>query len=328
MNQFLCDNIDQLDLALDQLAIKDRNFDRFAFMLIDNVVELTLHKFSQDKASANERWRSLGEEKYDAKVVARALGPNFDGKTKAAFKFGLIDEVTSESLLNLHSFRNTAYHQGLRHEGILHALAIFYFRIACKVLCAYEPGGFYWASTDKISHRALKYLGNTSSLGFLDEFRGAFQRLDWVAKSMGDDLVADLSKDMSSTIDAADENLDFLAGESDGGRDDAVVDAQLWPCLGSGAAEKFAKDKGVSQVNKKVFIDWVRENYPWSVSVDPIPGWKSRLDALRKESDNDKALKRYCDFMRQTEDIRSKITEAALQVDTYIQMQIDEARGK
>lgn len=45
MIQFLSDNIDQLDLALDQLVIADRNYDRFAFMLVDNVVELTLHRF-------------------------------------------------------------------------------------------------------------------------------------------------------------------------------------------------------------------------------------------------------------------------------------------
>ncbi len=38
MWQFVADQIDQLDLALDQLAMRDRNFDRFAMMLIDNVV--------------------------------------------------------------------------------------------------------------------------------------------------------------------------------------------------------------------------------------------------------------------------------------------------
>ena len=59
MIQFLADNIDQLDLALDQLAIHDRNFDRFAFMLIDNVVELTLHRHAQDKANENDMWGRL-----------------------------------------------------------------------------------------------------------------------------------------------------------------------------------------------------------------------------------------------------------------------------
>ena len=42
MIQFLADGIDQLDLALDQLVVRERNFDRFALMLVDNMVELTL----------------------------------------------------------------------------------------------------------------------------------------------------------------------------------------------------------------------------------------------------------------------------------------------
>ena len=33
MWQFVADQIEQLDLALDQLAMRDRNFDRFAMML-------------------------------------------------------------------------------------------------------------------------------------------------------------------------------------------------------------------------------------------------------------------------------------------------------
>lgn len=53
MIQTLADHIDQLDLALDQLALHDRNFDRFALMLIDNVVELTLHTHARDRAAEN-----------------------------------------------------------------------------------------------------------------------------------------------------------------------------------------------------------------------------------------------------------------------------------
>ena len=34
--QFLADLIDQLDLALDQLVLNDRNHDRFALILVDN----------------------------------------------------------------------------------------------------------------------------------------------------------------------------------------------------------------------------------------------------------------------------------------------------
>ena len=144
MIQFLADNIDQLDLALDQLAMSDRNFDRFALMLIDNVVELTLHRYVQDKAGENEMWGRLGNPKHDPKVIEKALGQNFDIKVKASAKLGLIDDSVCESILNLHSFRNTAYHKGLRHEKILHSLVVFYPRNACSLLKAYEPRWWSW----------------------------------------------------------------------------------------------------------------------------------------------------------------------------------------
>lgn len=38
MIQFLADNIDQLDLTLDQPAMNDRNFARFALLLEDRIV--------------------------------------------------------------------------------------------------------------------------------------------------------------------------------------------------------------------------------------------------------------------------------------------------
>ena len=90
MIRFLADNIDQFDLALDQLAVSDRDFDRFALMLVDNVVELTLHRFVQDRASENEMWGRIDKPKHDPKVIEKALGlgQDFDNKAKAARKLG------------------------------------------------------------------------------------------------------------------------------------------------------------------------------------------------------------------------------------------------
>ena len=117
MLQFRADNIDQLDLALDQLAVGDRNFDRFALMLIDNVAELTLHQYARDKVGQSQSWMRTRKPEYDEKLAASALGRNFSDKAKFALSTDLIDEAMCNSLRYLHSFRNTAYHQGLRHVG-------------------------------------------------------------------------------------------------------------------------------------------------------------------------------------------------------------------
>jgi hypothetical protein len=113
MIQFLSDNIDQLDLALEQLAVGDRNFDRFAFMLVDNVVELTLHKFAQDKANEHRHWenfnKATGNErfncqpKYNLTTILQGISQAFDDKVKAASKLGLIDDTMRDTLLYLHT---------------------------------------------------------------------------------------------------------------------------------------------------------------------------------------------------------------------------------
>ena len=330
MIQFLADNIDQLDLALDQLAVGDRNFDRFALMLIDNVVELTLYRFAQDKAGENEMWGHPAKPKHDPKTIDGALSQNFDSKVKAACKLGLIDNTVCESILNLHSYRNTAYHKGLRHESILHSLAVFYFRNACNLLQAYEPRWWSWSSSDKASYRAMKYLGNPRIGDHRKCFSAAYSRLDSVAASMEENLVGALSADLSQTVDLVDEAIGFLA--SDGpeikSRNDVIIDSQAWPFAFTDEAKNFAKANGCKEKTVGLFVDWIAKNYNWPVKSDPVPGWRSRLDALAKEKDYHKALKRYCDFMRQTEDIRSQINEAAAQLDAYIQQQIDISRGK
>jgi hypothetical protein len=330
MIQFLADNIDQLDLALDQLAVGDRNFDRFALMLIDNVVELTLHRFAQDKASENEMWGRLAKPKHDPKTIDRALSQHFDSKVKAACKLGLIDNTACVSILNLHSYRNTAYHKGLRHESILHSLAVFYFRNACNLLQAYEPRWWSWNSSDKVSYRAMKYLGNPRIGDHRKLFGAAYSRLDIVAVSMEENLVGDLTADLSQTVNLIDEAIDFLASDGPGkkSRSDVIIDSQAWSFAFTEEAKEFGKVNGCKEKTVGSFVDWIAKNYNWPVKSDPIPGWRSRLDTLGKEKDYHKALKRYCDFMRQTEDVRSQINEAAVQLDAHIQQQIDIARGK
>jgi hypothetical protein len=330
MIQFLADGIDQLDLALDQLAIEDRNFDRFALLLVDNVVELTLHQFARDRASENEMWGSLREPKYDPKAVEGALGQKFDAKVKLAVKLQLVEPAVGESLLRLHAFRNTAYHRGLRHEGILHSLTVFYFTIACEVLKAYKPRAWSWGSLEAMSHRARKYLGDVHSNGPAEAFPKAYDRLSEVAASLRSALTTDLSADMQSTVDATNDTIQFLADDSPEKmtRDEAIIQSQAWAMAFTQEGKSFARDNGCRESTFAGYVEWLARNFPWSVRVDPVPSWQSRLASLKREKNNHLALKRYSDFMRQTDSIRSTLHEAAVQLDAYIDEQIDRARGK
>ena len=332
MVQFLADIIDQLDTAIDQLAVSDRNFDRFAIMLIDNVVELTLYRYAQDKNSENKMWSWNKEKppKYDPKALEKALGKRFDAKVKFAVKTGLIKETEGISLLNLHSFRNTAHHRGLHHEGILHSIAHFYFQNSCNLLIHYSPMWWSSGSNDSISHRAVKYIGKVDFLSSKEAFDNAWHRLNDVSISMKSDLIGDLHKDMKNTISSTDEMIQFLANDAPtkSTRDQVIIDSQAWPFAFTDKAKEFAQVNGYSDSNSLNIVEWIGLNYPWQIKSDPIASWRNRLNSLHSETHLHNALKKYCDFMTQTEDIRSKIYEAAAQLDAHIQQEIDRMRGK
>ena len=335
MIQTLCDHIEQLDLALDQLALRDRNFDRFSILLVDNVVELVLHQHAQDKNREEETWRRLGEPKVDAKLLSAALGQHFDAKVKFALSTGLISSELANSLNRLHGFRNSAYHRGLRHEGILHSLAIFYFMNCCDLLLAYSPPFWSTSTRDTISHRAIKYLGHSKSklgmLGSSDRFTAAWTRLREVAESMKLTLISDLATDMSRTIESIDHDIHFISTNAPGPsmtRDDVVVDSQLWNLASSATGENFAKESGFVPSNPRALLNWLKDNYPFNVKRDPIPQWNTRQQSLASEKDPHKALEKYCSFISQTQELRASIEENSILLDGYIQDQIDQARGK
>lgn len=325
MIQFLADQLDQLDLALDQLALKDRNFDRFALMLIDNVVELTLHQHAQDTRRDAELYPPDNGPRYDPKLVAAALGWYFDAKVKLARSTLVTDEL-ADTLQYLHGFRNTAYHRGARHEGILHALALFYARNACRLLSQYQP--LFWSSSskDRIPHRAVKYLGSVNPVSPMEAFKQAWQRLGDVAAHHGDTLIGDLYSDMARTIELADEQVTFLSQHPEPGgtsRDQVIVDCQVWPVAFSEQGEKYAAANGGPAPLTPNYLTWIEQHFPWPQRADPIPSWRKRAASLVAEKNPHAALKKYCEFMKQTDALRAAIDTLAGQLDGHIQHMVD-----
>lgn len=328
MIQFLADQLDQLDLALDQLALKDRNFDRFALMLIDNVVELTLHQHAQDTSRYSE-FRQHSGPRHDPKLVAAALGSYFDAKVKLARITGLVTGELANTIQYLHGFRNTAYHRGARHEGILHALPLFYARSACRLLSNYQPPIWSSSSADNIPHRAVKYLGSMKSRSSIDAFQLAWQRLDDVAAHHGDTLIEDLYADMQRSIELADEQVTFLAEYPKPGatpRDQVIIDCQVLPFAFSDQGQAFAAQNGGPDIYTPGYATWIEANHRWPCVVDPIPSWRNRAASLAREKNPHAALKKYSEFIKQTDSLRASIDESASQLDAHIQNMIDSCR--
>jgi len=330
ITQFFSESIEQLDLTLDQLALNDRNYDRFALMLIDNVVELTLHKYAQQFAHNSFFMKKIYKKDFDPNDVQKALGQYFDEKVKFANKTGLINKQICESILCLHAFRNTSHHRGLRHERILHSLTIFYFRNVCRLLKSFDPILWYRSSDEIISYRARKYVGNFSHGELKDVKISAFDRLNHVADNLEWQLTKDLSNDMKNIIEDINYDLDFLTENTHEilSRKDAIIDSQARDFVFTKKEKIFSLQKEMKMNSINELIAWLKINYNWKYKKDPIPSWWRRHKSLFDEKDLHKALKKYCDFMKQTENIRNVISESAEGLDAYIQHQTDLIRGK
>ncbi|MBX3206764.1 MAG: hypothetical protein KF764_16965 [Labilithrix sp.] len=184
-----------------------------------------------------------------------------------------------------------------------------------------------------VPHRATKYLGRRSGWrGYAKEdFTAAWKRLLEVAESMGDTLVADLAEDMAKTIKSLDETIQFLAEDSSPAidRKEVILRVQMLAFARTDEARaSAAKMMPASAKTVKDYHDWLLANQAWPFKTDPVPSWNKRLSLLTKETNHHAALKKYCDFMNQTEALRADIARAAGELDAAIQQAIDEARGK
>lgn len=329
--QSLADLLDQLDLALDQLFLDDRNHDRFALILVDNAAELALRARIKSISDTEPSRNSLISVEDYQKRLRRALGREFDEKVKFGVSVGWLSQEQGDAIIRLHGFRNTSYHQGLRHEGILHSVAVSYLRLVCELLIKNEVGSYASCGSDAISYRAMKYLGRPACVHTLTNLTNAFQKVLDVSLTFGDSIIDDLASDLDSVIEAANASISFISGSSDapGRRDWAVIFTQAFVFAQDDNANEKAQAMGFDPLKNKQLLDWLIDDYRnWPFLRDPVPNWRNRLKSLRSEKSANKAIKKYCDFMSQTYDIRQALEDVESQVDGYIDLQAEILRGK
>ena len=134
--------------------------------------------------------------------------------------------------------------------------------------------------------------------------------------------------DMEKCIEKADDNIDFLLDNSDvEDRKGVLVRCQAITYSSRDEVRDYAHENGYQPGGKHI-VEWLIENYKWPVLDDPVPGWKGRLASLKCEKNKHLALKKYCNFMKQTEEIREMLEEQAYRLDAHIQLLVDQARGK
>lgn len=279
LHQFLIDAIDQLDLAYDYINQGSVNFDRFSLMLIDNVVELTMHNQAVTFSTSNHAAKAFGGKSYDDFTLKKALQRNFNDKANALERFGSLTSEECSSIKILHKYRNEAHHQGLKHPGIINSLSSFYLYIASSLLANF-PFGFSYGIPLDIPYRVQKYVGTRpEGEGMHETFSFAFSRLKDLSSASLEKFKSDLVESMGELIGTAEAELNFLCSS------DSIFNTR----------EEVIR-KGLSRNQK-----------------DPIPSWNLRLKSLEQQDCKHKLLNLYTDFVFSTSDFRDECFTKAVE---------------
>lgn len=329
---FLASVIEQLDLALEQLAKQDAHSSRFGLMLTDNALELVLHQLVKYKRAEAGSWRYREQPYPHAAQLKQAYLGSFSDKIAFARRVDLLDETAARSFNILHDYRNTVYHAGLAHEQILGALARFYFAAACATIARYEPLGLSWGSGQALPERAAKYFaGDRMFPGSHAEFVAA---CDTMAAACGHDpadLIAQLADDLDQIVEDMDACLQIVAdGVYEGQRttrDRAIVELQTWELAFEPAGQAFAAERGVTG-NPLVLADFLAANYPLVTRRDPIPAWTAQGRRLRANRDQHRALDQYQAFIERTGPLRAALEQSAAAAEAEMDAAYDRYRGK
>ena len=317
MNNFLAQCVHQLDLALDQISIKDTNYDRFALILIDNAVELALHNYAEYyKYDLNDIY-TTDKEKYNK--IINSLGNSFNAKVSLAVYDSLIPIEYQTSLNLLHKFRNEAYHSGMVHDSIIHSLSIFYFKIACNIFNLLHNQDEYIFSIEKLPYRALKYIYiNNSKVNYAN----VWQKLKEIIEINKSTLVNDLSLNMNFIIENADNNIGYLGKYMPGitSREGAIFCCQNMEVvfhLGD-----FNMFDPVDKLKKSII-----KQRKFRFIEDPIKNWKKQHSTLLMTKDEHKALKLYCDFIDYTEGFCKIIQDRKNELEQILEDEYQDSKG-
>lgn len=332
MLMFLASVLEQLDLALEHISKRDVHNARFGLMLTDNAVELILHQIAADKQRKLKLYRSQTETFTHQKALDKAVLRNFADKVAFARSEGRISSAEATTLNIMHEFRNEVYHVGLSHEDILHALAEFYFFMACGVIGRYHVPFLSWGMNLELPARAKKYFKGPQFFPCeRDDFKAACTSLAQSCNHEDANLVAALADHLDRVIDHQNTCVDVVAGgvydSQKTTRDDAVMGCQSWSLACSNEGRKFATQNNWSVGRPGALADYLADNYPFKFRGDPIRSWERQAKRLRAKRNGHAALAHYNSFMLETAVLRDQLEQTAGLVEAEIDNLIESARG-
>lgn len=330
--QYIFSCLEQLDRASLELNQEFPIFNRFALILIDNIVEVMCHKRCETIITKYSSWIFQEKDRISRTNQARILGKFFDQKLKFLKQKNEISQNEYAFIDISHSYRNLAYHLGTTHEKILFPLAWEYLEIACDLFARFETLFVCHSSTDKPTMAFKKHLkaAKIESDFFEKDLR---KKLATSILSQRPPLQTPLPEvfsqeilEMISDIEGA---IEFIVSFNPNRYNYAEVlrQSQFWHDLHENIPIEY--DEGTIEYNLFLKKRATELKHSWQPKYSEIPirNWRKRGETIAK-SKKWGAIQNFINLKKEIDYLHQILTDEASQLDGYIQQKYDEYRGK
>jgi hypothetical protein len=217
--------VEQLDRATDELADGSAISGRLALILIDNVVELLMHRRCKDifQREAGFDPDPAKPGRYSTAARVRVLGQRFDEKYKLLLREGDLSQQELDFIRICHDNRGEACHAGLTHDAFIRSLAAEYHALACSLIARLQVSWRTSSSIDQYGPRVEKHLrtgpGRLGDRYLCTPIEDMAVSLNASRSPLDIRLQDALADALSSRLDSIEASLQFLVDSTpDGGR--------------------------------------------------------------------------------------------------------------
>ena len=326
--------VEQLDRATDELADGSAIAGRLALILIDNVVELLMHRHCKDifQREAGFDPDPAKPGRYSRAARVRVLGQRFDEKYKFLLREGDLSQQELDFIRICHDIRGEAYHAGLTHDAFIRSLAAEYHALACSLIARLQVSWRTSSSIDQYGPRVEKHLctgpGRLGDRYLCTPIEDMAVSLNASRSPLDIRLQDALADALSSRLDSIEASLQFLVDSTPDGKgsaEDELIEAQRWADLFSGVpldVQERTDEYGAYVLRRRKEMD---ASWEPKLRALPMTSWRARAESTRGATTMS-ALTRYEQLSRDIEHIEGVLDSTASALSSHIDMQSDAAR--
>lgn len=335
--------VEQLDRAASELGTDHPINNRLALILIDNAVELIVHRLCHKHVMVDGMFsgypspEDTGFYVMTESELRKANGRYLKPKLRILVKKGDLNPRESRFIAIVHKYRNELYHVGLTHDDIIRAVANQYYLFCCDFF-ARTGNASVWAVTvpsngsTEVMDRYLPEPGTKPYLQDVDDEVVA-DKLRHALPNEMPDLAETLSDSAIISVENIMDGFEFLVRDNPRGMSaNEILELVQWQREFRVVLDKEKIDGHFSSPTyQREYIRLEREfNETWTQEYKKIPElkWRRRAEEVKDEADPLIAMDRYQTLRDEMAYLEEAIDTMATELDRWIQQEIDRIRGK